>query len=200
MHDPGATPTPPRPALNVVGALVALGPLRRDLVPVYHRWTNDLDVSRTRGLSWPSTLERELATYEANTASATGAWFTVYERETWRPIGVAGLYEIEARHARASFGITIGEANCRGKGYGTEATRLILDYGFTRLGLENVMLTVYEFNTAGRRAYEKAGFRVFGRRHRCSRLGQRLWDVLYMEALAADVAGLTDAAASVPTP
>ena len=42
--------------------------------------------------------------------------------------------------------------------YGTEATRLVLDYAFTALGLHSVMLTCYEFNLAGRRAYEKVGF------------------------------------------
>ena len=184
VSDPGASPPP----LNLLGERVALGPLHRHLLPAYRRWTNDLAVSRTRGLSWPATLDAELAAYEARSAASTDAWFTVYELDTMRPIGVAGLYEIEQRHARASFGITIGEADCRGKGYGTEATRLTLDYAFAHRGLENVMLTVYEFNAAGRRAYEKAGFRVFGRRRRCSRLGLRLRDIIYMEALAADFA------------
>lgn len=46
------------------------------------------------------------------------------------------------------------------------------------------MLIVYTFNLAGTRAYTKAGFREFGRRRRCSRLGQQLWDLVYMECLA----------------
>ncbi len=36
-----------------------------------------------------------------------------------------------------------------GRGYGTETTRLMLDYAFTALGLHNVMLTVFVFNAAG---------------------------------------------------
>ncbi|MGH2559781.1 MAG: GNAT family N-acetyltransferase [Thermomicrobiales bacterium] len=172
------------PILTIVGTTVALGPLRRDLVSRYHRWANDLATSRTPGLTWPATMEQEIARYDQRAQATNEVCFTVYQRDPLRPIGVAYLYEIEPRHARASFGITIGEADCRGKGYGTEATRLVLDYAFNDYGLQNVMLTVYEFNLAGRRAYEKAGFREFGRRRRCSRFGQRLWDLIYMECVA----------------
>ena len=169
---------------NIEGDLVALGPLRRDLVPLYHRWHNDLGVSHTLGVGWPTALEQEMAAYERRTASDRDAAFTVYVRTTLRPIGFCALSEIDHRFGRATFGISIGEANCRGKGYGTEATCLALDYAFTGLGLSNVMLTCFAFNLAGRRAYEKAGFREFGRRRRCSRHGGRLQDIIYMECLA----------------
>ena len=43
----------------------------------------------------------------------------------------------------------------------------MLDYAFTALGLHNVMLTIHEYNLAGRRAYEKAGFKEIGRRRQC---------------------------------
>ncbi|HEX5502060.1 MAG TPA: GNAT family protein, partial [Thermomicrobiales bacterium] len=52
------------------------------------------------------------------------------------------------------------------------------------LGLHNVMLTVDAFNLAGIRAYEKAGFREFGRRQQCHWMGGALWDMVYMECLA----------------
>jgi RimJ/RimL family protein N-acetyltransferase len=172
------------PVINIVGERVALGPLRRDLVEEYQRWYNDLSTSRTLGLSWPTTYDQQLALFEERVDDPHEVYFTVYERETLRPVGITNLYEIDDRHSRASFGITIGLPECRGKGYGTEATRLTLDYAFNAYGLENVMLTVYEFNAGGIRAYEKAGFREFGRRHRSSRMGGRLWDIVYMECLA----------------
>jgi RimJ/RimL family protein N-acetyltransferase len=171
---------------NIAGESVSLGPLRRDLVPLFQRWSNDLSTSRTLGLSWPTTLEQELSTYDQRANDPSAVYFTVYERSTEQPIGIAYLYEIDARHARASFGIMIGNAANRGKGYGTEATRLILDYAFNAFGLENVMLTVLSFNEAGIRAYENAGFKAFGRRRRCSRMGGRLWDLVYMECIAAE--------------
>lgn len=174
------------PVINIEGDSVALGPLQRGLIPIYQAWNNSIATSRTLGLSWPTTLEQETAIYDQRVADPRAVYFTVYERHTRRPIGIAYLYEIEMRHARASFGISIGESADRGSGYGTEATRLLLDYAFTAYGLENVMLTVLSFNKAGIRAYEKAGFRIFGRRRKCSRAGSRLFDLIHMECLAGE--------------
>ncbi len=90
------------------------------------------------------------------------------------------------RGRTAAFGIIIGEADCRGKGFGTEVTRLMLDYAFTALGLHSVMLTTDSFNLAGQAAYRKAGFKEFGRRRQCSFLGGELLDVVYMDCLASE--------------
>ncbi len=153
-----------RPPINVAGEPVALGPLRRDLVPTYHRWHNDVATARTFALPQPTTLEQEEASYARLTAAGDAAFFTVYERTAWQPVGTAYLADIDHRHGRAEFGVLIGEPAARGRGYGTETARLVLDYAFAALGLHSVMLTCYEFNLAGLRAYEKAGFREFGRR------------------------------------
>ncbi|MBA3390044.1 MAG: GNAT family N-acetyltransferase [Rubrobacter sp.] len=109
-----------------------------------------------------------------------------YERATLRPIGNTVLAEIDFRNRSAAFGILIGDPDARGKGYGTETTRLILDYAFTAVGLHNVMLTVFEFNKAGIRAYEKAGYRELGRRRECRMMGGKLWDEIYMQCLSTD--------------
>ena len=103
-----------------------------------------------------------------------------------RPIGTTALDHIDHRHRTAEFSIGIGEEAFRGHGYGTEATRLMMDYAFSVLGLANVMLIVYEFNRAGRRAYKKAGFRECGCRHGAHWKGGRSWDVVYRECLASE--------------
>ncbi len=170
--------------VNIVGEKVALGPLRHDLIPTYCRWHNDLSTSRTLGLSWPTTMEQEEDSFERSQSGSQRVDFTVYEVSSMRPIGTTSLLGVDERHSRADFGIIIGEANARGKGYGTEATSLTLDYAFNALGLTNVMLTVYEFNRAGIAAYHRAGFKDIGRRRHCSRLGTRLWDLVYMDCVA----------------
>lgn len=176
-----------KPILNVVGDLVALGPIRRDLLPLYQRWVNDLGTMRTLGLPpLPMTSEKEQEWYDRMSKAEDDVPFTIYERETLRPIGNTGLHGLDHRNRRATFGILIGEPECRGKGYGTETTRLMLDYAFTALGLHNVMLTVYEYNAAGIRAYEKAGFEEFGRRRQCRAMGGRLWDEVYMDCLSSE--------------
>jgi diamine N-acetyltransferase len=176
-----------RPILNVEGNLVALGPLRRELLPLYQRWINDLGTMRTLGLApLPMTREKEQDWYDRQSKTEDDAPFTIYERETLRPIGNTGLHSVDYRNRSATFGILIGESECRGKGYGTETTRLMLDYAFTALGLHNVMLTVLEFNPAGIRAYFKAGFKEIGRRRECRMMGGKLWDEVYMDCLRSE--------------
>ncbi|MCA1725758.1 MAG: GNAT family N-acetyltransferase, partial [Thermomicrobia bacterium] len=166
----------------------ALGPLRRDVIPLYQRWFNDFGTLRTLAIPpRPLTLEGETAWYEhAAIGDASSVQFTIYEAAAWRPIGNALWRDIDYRNRTAAMAIFIGDAADRGKGYGTEATRLMLDYAFTALGLHSVMLTCYAFNLAGQRAYEKAGFRECGRRHECHWMGGRFWDEIYMECLASE--------------
>ncbi|MGH2558052.1 MAG: GNAT family N-acetyltransferase [Thermomicrobiales bacterium] len=174
------------PIVNIVGELVALGPARRDLLPLYQRWVNDFQTMRNIGIPpVPMSMESEETWYES-LSRPNEATFTIYERATWRPIGSTALHGIDHRNRSAGFGIMIGEAECRGKGYGTEVTRLMLDFAFTALGLHNVMLTVFEFNYSGQRAYEKAGFREIGRRRQARSMGGRLWDEIYMDCIATE--------------
>jgi RimJ/RimL family protein N-acetyltransferase len=112
------------------------------------------------------------------------AWFTVYETDGWKPIGVTWLSDIDARHGTAELSIFIGEAERRGRGLGTEAVRLTLEYAFRALGLYSVMLVVLEFNSPARRAYERAGFRQFGFRKGSYVWNGRRWDDVYMECPA----------------
>ncbi len=176
-----------QPIINIVGERVALGPLSRDLLPTYLRWINDFSTLRTLMVPpRPMTMEAELAWYERASAIGGNPVFTIYELDGLRPIGNTDLRDIDYRNRSAAFGIMIGEPDARGKGYGTETVRLMLDYAFTALGLHSVMLTVYEFNHAGRRTYQKAGFKEIGRRRQCRMMGGRLWDEIYMDCLATE--------------
>ena len=177
-----------RPPINVEGALVALGPFRRDLIPTYHRWHNDVATTRTFALPQPTTLEQGEESYAELTAAKSMAFVTVYDRASWCAVGTTYLTDIDHRHRSAEFGVLIGETVRRGRGYGTETARLVLDYAFTALGLHSVMLTAYEYNLAGRRAYEKAGFREFGRRRQSHWMGGRWWDEIYMDCLVTEFA------------
>ncbi len=175
-----------RPIINIAGERVALGPLRRDLVPLYQRWVNDFAIAHNFGQVRPLTEDQERAWYDRQAAAEHTVTFTVYERATWRPIGTANLNTIDHRNGTATYGVGIGEGDCRGKGYGTAVTRLMLDYAFAALGLHSVMLIVFAYNLAGQRAYAKAGFREIGRRRQAYYLGGRWWDIVYMDCLAAE--------------
>ena len=175
------------PTLNITGEQVALGPLRRDLLPLYQKWINDFEVTRTLLFPLrPMTWEVEEDWYRWAAGPADAVFFTIYERETLRPIGTTDLRDIDHRLRRASFGIMIGEKDCWGRGFGTETVRLMLDYGFTALGLHNIMLTTQSFNERGIHAYLRAGFKEIGRRREAHWLGGRAHDVVYMDCLATE--------------
>jgi RimJ/RimL family protein N-acetyltransferase len=178
--------TDQNPIVNIRGERVALGPIRRDLLPLYQRWINDWEVTRTLGHPMrPMTWEAEEAWY-SGAATGSGVQFQIYEGDTLRPIGTTGLHDIDHQHGTAEFGILIGEKECWGKGYGTETARLMLDYGFNALGLHNIMLRVYSHNERGYRAYLRAGYKEIGRRRQAFRRAGRAHDIILMDCLATE--------------
>jgi diamine N-acetyltransferase len=175
------------PILNIEGQLVALGPISREHIPLYLRWINDFGTTRTLGVPpRPMTLEQETAWYEHAAVDDARVGFTIYERSSGRAIGNCGLHEVDLANRRTVVGIMIGEPDARGRGYGTEAMRLLVDYAFTALGLHSVMLMVFEYDIAGRRCYEKVGFREIGRRRESRWYNGRFWDEIYMDILATE--------------
>jgi RimJ/RimL family protein N-acetyltransferase len=175
------------PIFNITGDKVALGPLRRDLLPLYQAWNNDLALLvLEEGFGTPSTLDAAERWYEQASKSDSDVIFTLYERATSRPIGRTALHNIDHRNRTADFSIGIGAKDCWGKGYGAEATRLMLDYGFTGLGLHNIQLSVFSFNERAIRVYRRVGFREIGRRREALRSGGHVHDVIYMDCLATE--------------
>jgi RimJ/RimL family protein N-acetyltransferase len=82
-------------------------------------------------------------------------------------LGTTGFHAIDHRNRHCGWGIWIGPPERWGRGYGTEACTLSVEYAFRYLAMEKVCLDVYAGNDRGRRAYEKAGFVSEGikRRH-----------------------------------
>jgi RimJ/RimL family protein N-acetyltransferase len=184
-----SVPSAEPPQLVINGRRAALGPLRRELLPVYARWGNDPEVARGLGTVgvhteeslWSGFYERVFA------GDRSQVHFTVYDRDDLAPVGRCALIEIDHRRGIATFGIWLGER--RGQGIGTEATRLTLEWGFTVLGLYNIDLTVLAWNTAAIRVYAKAGFREIGRRRGAVVSMGRRFDEVHMDAIAGEFSG-----------
>ena len=99
-------------------------------------------------------------------------------------IGSISIHNIDHLNRNAFLGIFIGEADYRGKGYGTEAIWLILRYGFKTLNLHNIMLTVHADNYGGIACYKKVGFREVGRLHEWVYKDGQYIDKIYMGILS----------------
>ncbi|ACR79886.1 GNAT family N-acetyltransferase [Kosmotoga olearia] len=99
-------------------------------------------------------------------------------------IGVTGYMNIDWVNRCAEFGIGIFNKKYWGKGYGTETTKLMLEYAFRKLNLNRVYLRVFDYNERAIRAYEKCGFVLEGRQRQAVFSNGRYHDVLMMSILA----------------
>ena len=175
------------PDFVVVGEKVALGPLRRDLAAVYARWMNQLEVRRgldRLGIATPHSLDQWAQENLERGArrEPQAVEFAVYDRGDSAPVGTAGLFDIVQAHGSAEFAFALGER----RGRGTEATRLVLDFAFHVLQLRNVLLVTLEWNVAGLRAYERAGFRRIGVRRGARISRGRPTNLVVMDAVPED--------------
>ncbi|HEV2238273.1 MAG TPA: GNAT family protein [Ktedonobacterales bacterium] len=188
------TQTQAPPILNMVGEKVALGPRSGDLAPLLARWLNDFEVAVYSGDPlMPNPVEFWQARHETASKDrhSERVEFAIYERATLRPIGVTHWREINPGDRTATYAIIIGEKDCWGKGYGTETTRLMLEYAFAALNLHSVQLTTSAFNERAIRAYLRAGYREVGRRREAHRFGDRVFDEVIMDCLATEFTGHT---------
>ena len=153
------------PDFIVVGEKVALGPLRRDLAADYARWRNQLEVRRGlgyQGVATPQSQENwvddnlKRGAKGSHQGSSSRSMTTATPRRSVPPGCSRSITPTGAQ------GSASRSASAGARASGTEATRLALDYAFHVLQLRNVMLVTLAWNTAGLRAYERAGFRRIG--------------------------------------
>jgi RimJ/RimL family protein N-acetyltransferase len=112
-------------------------------------------------------------------------WFLFMIRDLAddRLLGLIDLDVDAWPHGNGWVGIALGDRADWGKGYGTDAMRVLLRFAFTEINLHRVSLNVFGYNARAIRSYEKAGFVVEGRaRQRLRRDGQ-WWDMVYMGIL-----------------
>ncbi|MCD5382598.1 GNAT family N-acetyltransferase [Candidatus Gracilibacteria bacterium] len=107
--------------------------------------------------------------------------FCIYVKPKSKIIGNISLMEIDFQNRKANFGIAIFDEKSRGKGYGTESIKLILEYAFEVLGLNKINLGFIEFNERARAVYEKIGFKYAGTLKQDFYQGGKYYDHILME-------------------
>jgi RimJ/RimL family protein N-acetyltransferase len=156
----------------VVGEHVYLRPLDMEDAEAVIVWINSAEVSQTLSFRWPMSRHQQEDYIQSLYTSQTEMTLGVCLKVNNRLIGCAGLHGIKPVNRLATLGLVIGEVAEWGKGYGTDAARLIIDVAFERLNLRRLELDVEGYNPAAKRVYEKLGFRVEGvRRQHTYRAG-----------------------------
>ena len=136
---------------------------KSDINETYLGWINDSEVTRymVTGI-FPSNMERLEEYYQHMTTSPNHVILAIIDKASEKHIGNITLNDINWIDRRANLGIMVGDKDLWGKGYGTEATKLMIQYAFDKLNLHKLWLGVYAFHKAAIRLYEKAGFEVEG--------------------------------------
>lgn len=162
--------------------------MRRGDVPVFARWNQDLEFTANIGTPGEAhTLEMRQEAFERNSrVRADSVEFAVIRLTGRELIGFGGLFDI-TRALTATLFVGIGERGDRGKGYGTEATRLICEYGFFFRSLHTIKVEVNSYNRSAIKLYDRLGFRMAGRIRGAILLNGNRYDQVVMDLLRAEL-------------
>src|SRR3954471_19942571 len=167
------------------------------------RWYADPEIARlARYQATPMRAEEIERFFAARVVGPDALAMAVHVRGTDRLIGTCAFSQLDGENGSALYHITIGEPDTWGKGYGTEATQLMVDHAFGTLGLHRVSLYVFEFNERAIRAYQRCGFVIEGRARESIWRDGRWWDELMMSVLMArqtTISALRAASAAAPS-
>ena len=145
------------------GKNVRLGPLKKEYIPHYVKWFNDPEMLQYLMMIRPMTLENEEQWYENAIKNQNAVYFAILLIVDGKEhlIGNCAV-KIDWKNKLGHLGITIGEKDRWGKGYGSEAMQLLVNYCFQTLNMHKVELNVYDFNTRAIKSYTKLGFKEEG--------------------------------------
>jgi RimJ/RimL family protein N-acetyltransferase len=171
----------------MTGSSIGLALMLAEDVPIITRWNQDLDFTARIGTPGEAhTLEMRQEVFKQNSRiKPDSTEFAIIELGTGRLVGFGGLFDITRALVGTMF-VGIGEAALRKKGLGTDASRLICEYGFFFRNLHSIKVEVHEHNEAARRVYEQLGFKTVGRLRGANLLNGRRYDEIIMDLLRSE--------------
>jgi RimJ/RimL family protein N-acetyltransferase len=171
----------------LTGSRVVLRRHAPENLGAFRRWYSDPEIARlARYQEAPMRADEIERFFAARVVGPDALAMAIHERATDRLVGTCAFSQFDGDNGSALYHITIGEKDAWGRGYGSEATRLMLDHAFGRLGLHRIALFVFEFNERAIRTYRRCGFVVEGRARESIFRDGRWWDELAMSVLESD--------------
>jgi RimJ/RimL family protein N-acetyltransferase len=170
---------------KLVGEKCYLSPCSLEDAGKWTQWLNDLEVAIPLGdeAYTQPTLDQQREMI-GNISKGHYHVFTIVALKDDEAIGRCILFNIDQVNRRGMLGIFIGEKGYWNRGFGQDAIKLLLDYGFNLLNLNNIMLGTISFNERATSCYKKVGFREIGRRREARIIGGKKYDVILMDILA----------------
>lgn len=146
-----------------MGKRIYLRALAKQDAPLLTLWINDPEITQYLKAAYPMTVEDEEKYIESmRDHKGKEVSFGIVLKESDELIGVMSLHRIDHRNGLATTGSFIGRKDMWGKGIGTEAKILVLEYAFNILNLRKICSVVYDFNGRSKRCLEKCGYKEEG--------------------------------------
>ena len=145
------------------GEKVILSPIpdSEDFYKLYHKWLSNQDLKFKLGEEdMKYTLKEVKEMHDEWKKDFKNMTFCILNKKTKEPIGDINVLDSEEFNNKPEISIMIGEH--AGKGFGTEASQLLIDFAFKTLGLKELNLTVYKDNPPAVGLYKKLGFKITG--------------------------------------
>ncbi|WP_291633312.1 GNAT family protein [Clostridium sp.] len=148
----------------LVGEKIKLTSINEEDVLEFQKWYNDVSFMRNYDIvsAIPKNMEDVKELVSDIRKSNTAYIFGVKNIEQKGLVGVTGFEDISWNNGTALIYIGIGGEKNRGCGYGKEALKLTIEFGFEELNFHRIHLTVIEYNEPAIRLYEKIGFKREG--------------------------------------
>jgi RimJ/RimL family protein N-acetyltransferase len=142
------------------GEKVILRPIKMSDAPRFVKWLNDPEVHKFLQTRRHLSLSFERKWLRNSLKSKSNVNLAICTNDGTH-IGSTSL-ELNKDHNRAVFGIVIGDKKYWNRGLGSEAGRMIIDYGFNKLNLHRIELGVLEYNPRAMKVYKRLGFKKEG--------------------------------------
>ncbi len=174
----------------ILGEKIRLRAIERTDIPRFVRWMNDPEVTQYLLISSPLSFAMEEKWFDEQLQRPPHQGqilgIEVQRADDWVHIGNTGLHDVDLVNRTAEFGIVIGEKEYWNRGYGTQATRLMLKHGFENLNLNRIYLEVFETNPRAMQTYLKAGFTREGVFRQAIFKNGRYIDAIFMSILQSE--------------
>ena len=142
----------------LVGNKIYLSPIESKDLEFLCQTQNHPGVREALFMALPVFLETEEEKIKQYITSKDAIVLTIVEKDTNVPVGQTALLRIDYVSRAAVFYLAILRPECWSKGFGTEATQLMVDYAFDTLNLNRIQLHVYAENLLAIKIYQKVGF------------------------------------------
>jgi diamine N-acetyltransferase len=149
-------------------------------------WLNDPDVWVPYGMDAPTSIEAERRWISDQALKSDEINLIIRSADQHFPLGLVGLRNIDGINGSARLGVLIGSGKNRGQGLGSEATRLLLEHGFSFLNLRRINLCVLASNQAAIKMYTRMGFVQEGRERQAQLRAGNYVDRLHFGLLRPD--------------